>query len=177
MRKIKKITALHNRRKGFSLVELVVYASILALILVLIVHTVLAISSSYTHLKVIRNTENSAAVSMERITRSIRDAESVNNDGSILNANPGKLKLNTSVGGAGGSVELYLASTTLRIKENGVDMGPLTATGTRVTNLIFRPIQSPNSAAVKIEMEVEGSERNVLKTYKLYSTIILRGSY
>ena len=175
IRQIQKISPLFSR--GFSLIELIIYASILALILIVMVHTMFGIGSSYVNLKVMRNAENSAAVAMERMTRDIRDAESINLGASTLNAHPGKLLLNVLVGETLQTVEFSLSSTTLRVKENGVDQGPLTATNTAVTNLVFRPLQSLESEAVKIEMSVEGREGNVIKTYKLYSTIILRGSY
>src|SRR3989344_3568884 len=175
IRQIQKISPLFSR--GFSLIELIIYASILALILIVMVHTMFGIGSSYVNLKVMRNAENSAAVAMERMTRDIRDAESINLGASTLNAHPGKLLLNVLVGETLQTVEFSLSSTTLRVKENGVDQGPLTATNTAVTNLVFRPLQSLESEAVKIEMSVEGREGNIIKTYKLYSTIILRGSY
>src|SRR3989344_4982017 len=94
MRKIRQIQKKSLFSSGFSLIELIIYASILALILIVMVHTMFGIGSSYVNLKVMRNAENSAAVAMERMTRDIRDAESINLGASTLNAHPGKLMLN-----------------------------------------------------------------------------------
>jgi hypothetical protein len=63
------------------------------------------------------------------------------------------------------------------MKENNIDIGPITQLDALVTNLIFKHITTPNSSAVKIEMEVEASFGQLIKTRKNYDTVVLRGSY
>jgi type II secretory pathway pseudopilin PulG len=159
--------------KGFSLVEMVVYVSILAVVFVIVVNTLLIVSRSYSSIKISLDINNSATVSMERIISEIRKANSVNLVQSTFDSNPGRLVLNTVDNvGLPLIVDFYLEDDTLKLKEGGLFSGDLTD-GVDVTNLVFRRISNDTSEAVKIEMELSNGSKNKV----FYNTAVLRGSY
>jgi len=167
-----------KNKKGSSLIELLVYIFLLSVIVLILINTVMAMVISHRNIKIIRTIESSAASSMERMTREIRNAISVDVGSSILNTNPGKLVLNTlDVGGGAKIVEFYVDNGILKVKEQGVYRGPLSATRTRVNNLVFRQIDSTNSEAVIIEMQLEATTSQRVVNHNFYDTVILRGSY
>ena len=168
----------HNKRpQGFSLVEMIIYIFILTLLLFVIVNLLSSISDTRRAINVGRSLDNSMVFATERLTREIRNAISVDTTESVLNINPGKLVLNsTDSGGLPRTLEFFVSDGVLRMKENNIDIGPITQQDARVTNLIFRHLTTPNSSAVKMEMEIEaGPLGKSIKTKKNYDTIILRG--
>ena len=159
--------------KGFSLIEMIVYVSILSVVFVIVVNTLLIVSRSYSSIKVSLDINNSATVSMERMIREIRKARSIDLIQSTLNSHPGRLVLNTiDEEGLPLVVDFYLGNDTLKLKEGGVFSGDLTD-GVNVTNLVFRRISNGTSEAIKIEMELSNEDKNKV----FYNTIVLTGSY
>jgi len=162
--------------------EIVVYLGIVTILTVSVVNSIVGLVTIYERIKVVRQLRQSAVVSMDRMTREIRNASSVDVANSVLNANPGTLRLNTVTSAGTQTVTFALISTgpnagVIRVSENGVDKGPLTSGKASTTNLVFQLITTPNSQAVKIEMTMTASSSKFLRTANFYDTIILRGSY
>jgi Tfp pilus assembly protein PilW len=180
---IKKIMrARQGPKGGLSLVEIVVYLGIVTILTVAVVNSIIGLVTIYQKIKVVRQLRQSAVVAMDRITREIRNASSVDVGNSVLNTNPGSLQLNTVTPSGTQTVKFTLTNTgvnngVIRVLENGVDKGPLTSGRASTTNLIFRQITTPYSQAVKIEMTMVASSSKFIRTAKFYDTIILRGSY
>lgn len=143
-------------QKGTTLIETVIYISILVVIFGIFTSLVLSVSKSYLQLSVERNRDMAAISVMERITREIRASSSADV------STPGVLVLgNTSFA--------TTSSQNIQISVDNVDQGTLLPTGITVSRLIFDLVDSGRSKAVKMEMRLSG------QTY--YSTIILRGTY
>ncbi|MCX6701944.1 MAG: prepilin-type N-terminal cleavage/methylation domain-containing protein [Candidatus Zambryskibacteria bacterium] len=173
---------IHNRslfkNKGFSLVEMLLYISILTVILTVIANALYSLNRSYRVIQSAEIIESSAITSLDRMVREIRDASSVDNLQSTFNTSPGVLTLNTTDdSGANMTIQFFVSNQIVRVKENGVDIGPLTDFSTRVTNLVFRFITTAQSKALKIEMTIESGQGLNYKSKKFYSTAVLRGSY
>jgi type II secretory pathway pseudopilin PulG len=163
--------------KGYSLPEIVIYIGILVFLSVTIVTMLISFSHSKGRLTSAQNLSSSALTSMDRMVREIRSASDVNLSTSVLGTNPGKLVLSgADSSGASRTVEFSIISNTLHIKENTVDMGPLTQNGVLVTNLVFQRSASTTDQAVKIEMTLETGTSTSYKTEKFYSTAVLRQS-
>jgi type II secretory pathway pseudopilin PulG len=168
---------LSNSKKGFSLMEMIIYIAILVLILVVVINILFNIISSQKKFKTARSVENSAAYTLDRINREIRDATTIDTAGSIFNANPGKLMLNsTDSNGNARTVEFFISSSTVHIKENGVDLGRLTQADGSVTNLVFTHITNTHSDSVRTVMRVESGTSTNYRAENFYATTILRGS-
>lgn len=168
---------LKNSKKAFSLIEMVVYISILALIMVVVINMLAAIVQSQRNIKASKRVEESAILGFERMVREIRNAQSVDPT-SALGSSPGRLLLNyTDSLGNPRTVEFYLNSGVLTLKEDGVVSGPLSLGNASTTNLTFHMLDSGNSKGVKIKMTVESGQDSALKTMTFYTTAVMRGTY
>ena len=165
-------------KRGFSLFEMLIYVSILSAVLVLFVNSLLAINRSYAVVRAEMTLDNGAISSMERITRGIREATSIDLVQSVFGVNPSILVLNIldTVGNTS-KMTLSLINQTLHISKDGVDQGVLLPSTVTVPKLIFYSLDSVSSKAVKIEIQLENKETGVTRRNSYYSTVILRGSY
>lgn len=165
-------------RKGFSIIETLVYISLLAAIFLLFVNFTTGLVRSYGIVKAIRDLDNGALVSMERITREIRGSTTVDMGQTILDTSPGKLVLNQidSLGATTQTVFLVVNGN-LNITISGVDKGSLLPDGVTVTNLKFTKIDSTHSNAIKIDITLRSTRGKITKDENYHSTIIMRGSY
>lgn len=161
--------------EGFSLVEILVYIFILVLMLSVIMNIVVSVIRSGRIIQSLKNVENSFMISLERITRETRQAESVNLASSILDANPGRLVLeSTDTLGNPRTVAFYLSSRVLMLSENGVETGALTQVDAQVSNLVFRRFSGPNSEGVRTEVTIESGTSTHYRSNNFYFSATLR---
>ena len=164
--------------RGFTLVEALTYVALLSVILLAVTGLMLAMTTAYRSLRASRDVSIAASVVMDRIATEVRSAESIDAFGSVFGAHPGALRLNTlDAGGNPTTVEFFLAADALRIKEGGADKGSLSASSTRVTNLLFRRLIASTSEAVRTEITLEANYGGRVKSENFYLTNVLRGSY
>lgn len=157
------------KSKGFTLVEMLMYAGILAIILIVIFNIILSFMNSYRTLSALSSMESSATTAMERLTRDIRNSTSATVSGM------GSSTL-TLVSETGVNTQFYLQGETLHVGVNNVDLGPLTASTVNVTGLTFNVLNSTNSKAVKIDLTLESTSGTAVQTKNYHDTIILKGS-
>lgn len=162
------------------MIEIIIYTAILAVIFILVVNSLSVAMKAFNQGRVAVKINNSAETAIERMAREIRFAFDIDAS-SLFGSSPGRLVLNTYDLGSPETpttIEFYLDSGKLMIKEGILDAEQLTSSDLDVTNLIFRQITTPlMSRAVKIEMTIRGSSGNYQKTEDFHDTIILRGSY
>ncbi len=160
-------------KRGFTLIEALIYIAILSAVFVMFVNALLAINKSFAVIRTIM-TQNAAAVSsMERMTREIRGSVSVD-AASVLGANPGTLILNQA---DGSKITFLLINQSLHLELGGVDQGALLPASVTIPRLVFYKLDSGVSTAVKIEMQIQDKESGVTRAGSYYDTVILRGSY
>ena len=161
--------------KGFSVLEMLIYIAILVLMLSVIMNIVISVTRSGRIIKSLRNIENSAVLGLERIGRETRQAESVDLVSSILGVSPGHLVLKgTDALGNPRTVKFYLSSGALMFSENGIDVGALTQTEARVSNLVFYLFSGSNSQGIRAEMTIENGTSTHYRSDNFYSSAILR---
>lgn len=156
-------------KKGFSLVEMLIYVALLSVIFLLIVQTVLSFTGSYRQLAANRALEHTALKVMERITRDIRGASDVS-------VSSGTLTLIHSSNGVSTTTQFYLENQTVKMSINGTYYGPLSIASAPVTALIFTVLTASDSEAVKIDMTAQGKSGPVTRTKSFHSTIIAKES-
>lgn len=157
--------------------EMLIYIAILVLIMVVVLNILFNLISSQKKFKSARSVENSAAYTLERINREIRNAQSVDTLSSIFGTNPGTLKLiGTDSNGNPRTVEFFVSSSTVHIKENGIDLGRLSQADGRVTNLTFTHITNTHSDSVRTVIAIESGTTTNYRAENFYATTILRGS-
>jgi len=166
----------NSKNRGYLLIEMVIYVSLLTIIFIVAINMLLSFSQSYRALSALRLAEHSAIDSMERISRDIRLASSVDSGNSTLGTSPGVLTLIATSNGVSTTTKFYVQNGVLKVDVNGVYFGPLTLASASTTSLTFRLLSNTNSDAVKVDMTVEGTVGSITKSKTYHSTIILRGN-
>jgi len=166
--------------RGISLLEAVIYVAILAMIFVVVINTVIAVSNSFGKARLTRNVTSHGSAALERMLREVRLADSVNDSLSILGSHPGVLVLNTVISASDDtptSRTFSLDAGTLTLQEEESTPVPMTR-GVAVSNLVFYKITaSTTSEAVRIEMTVEDSAGTMSVSKDFSATAVLRRSY
>lgn len=168
----------YSPRKGFTLVEMIIYIAFFAMFSTLALQATIIVMNSFYRLRLTQNVNQSATVALERLSREIRNAYDFDVTQSTFETNPGRLMLNTKdAGGANTTTEFYMSTgNQLGLKEGGIDKGMLVTKNVTLTNLVFHPIATTNSKAIKIEATLQDSRGSAIQTVKFYDTIVLRGS-
>lgn len=165
-------------KQGYTLIELIVYVAIFAVFSVLATNSLLTMTRVFAENRVMRDLNSGAVVSMERISREIKGANSIDVALSTFSSNPGVLTLNsTDASGVARTVKFYVSDGILKIDENGTYLGDLTSQYVTVSNIIFRTFSTPQSSVIKIEMTLTSTRGNLVRTENFYNTISLRGDY
>ncbi|MEK7661874.1 MAG: prepilin-type N-terminal cleavage/methylation domain-containing protein [Patescibacteria group bacterium] len=113
-----------RKNGGYTLLELIVYVSVVALLAVISVQSTLSLTRTFSEAKSYGDIRESGTASLERIIKEIRFASSVNLPNTTLNSNPGRLTLNTTDElGNPKTVEFYVSDNSLRLIDGGVDKG------------------------------------------------------
>lgn len=167
--------------RGFTLVEMIIYIAFFAILSVLTVNATIMVMKSFYTLRINQSISQSATTALERMSREIRNAYSVDTVNSTFTTSPGRLTLMTkNAVGALTTVEFYTtAGNQINMKVGGVDQGSLMAKTVTATNLVFIYMSGTNSKYIKIEMtlrDTRDARSGFTKTVKFYDTIVLRGS-
>lgn len=166
-----------NKKEGFTLLEVLIYTAVLAMLLIIVSKSLIVVISTYRAFDARRDIQDSAISSIERITREIRNAGSVSTSGSAFGSNPGSLVISVNEEGTPVTREFSISNGRLHLYEDGNDLGPLTSADVEVQNLIFYHLTTENSELVKIELGlVAGEGKNQVNKSFFFSTV-LRGSY
>lgn len=168
-----------NLMRGYSIVEIIVYLAIFTAISILVINSFIVILSSFNTTNMNRKMLEAGTVTMERMSREIRQAKNVDIVNSFLNINPGVLQLNSTDSG-GNSITIKFKSENngeLNLYKNNNLEGNLLGNNLSVTNLIFSRITTTESEAVRVRMTLQYSEGNNTKSENFYDTIVLRGGY
>jgi prepilin-type N-terminal cleavage/methylation domain-containing protein len=164
------------KKRGFSLVEMLIYVSILSIFTVAMVSVILSFTQSYRTLLALRNVDNTAIDAMERMSRDIRNASSIDTANSTLGSNPGVLTLVSTSGSLSTTTKFYLQGGVLKMDVNGSYYGPLSVGGSSVTKLIFTKLSSSISSAVKIDLTITSTVGPIIKTKQYHATVMLKGA-
>ncbi len=166
------------RERGLSIIETVVYVALFSILSVVLVSSLMRITRAFNEFRIDRDINDSSIASMERITREIKNARSINLSGSSFATSSSKILLNTTDAvGTAMTVEFSVASGTLRVKENGVDKGALNSAKTTVDAFVLYLVNNSNSATVKIELFLSGQRGGAVKDAVFYNSAVMRDAY
>jgi len=150
-------------KKGYTLVEMIIYISLIVIIMVAVVGIVIAVMKSGKYVGALNEIENSAILSLNRISREIRIASSA----TLLNSS----NINF------GTTTIYLNSGLGRIYiDDGSGPNPLTSSKVNVSRLFFTKITSTSSTAVRVEMTLSASSSDMYLSKDFNTTTVLRGT-
>lgn len=163
-----------KKERGFSLVEVLVYMTVLTLILSIILGSLTVVAEIQERVVAGKDLSKSASISLDRILRETRLSESINTEETVFDNPEGVLFLEREdvVGG----VKFYLFEGSLYIEKEG-EVGRLNHKNTEVEHFYLREIITEKYEAVKIEMKISYPYSNGSIEQSFQSTAILRGSY
>jgi len=146
-------------RRGFTLMEVLVYIAILAIVILVISSFLIWAVRTNTKNKVMAETLDNARRAVEIITHEIKEAESIYAPTSIFDSHPGQLSLETKkyspVGESLTYVDFYLCENHLCLKKESQDPIFLTSDRVEVKNLIFSQIISGQIPSIQIDLRVD----------------------
>ena len=154
--------------RGYTLLETVIYVSILAVIAVLALGSILSVYKAFGKTKVERKLALNGDVAMERMLRDTRSAASTDAVVSIFGSSPGVLKI--------GGTQFSLSGSVLQVAEGAGTPQALTS-DVNVSNLVFYRAVSANSEIIKIEMTLQAGSGIFQKSKNFYGSAGLRGIY
>lgn len=141
-------------KKGFTLIEMLVYVAVLAILTLAISSFVLWTIRSNTKAKVMRETLDNARRAMEIMTYEIKEAESIYTP----IATSSQISLETIKYLPNGEtttyIDFYLCDTRLCLKKESQDPIALTSERVEVNNLIFSQFVTASSSSVQINLGV-----------------------
>jgi len=160
-----------HRQAGYSLVELVFYVSIFAVLSIAIINSLITMTKSFKETSIQAEFTQSANI-MERISREIRQAYSINTISSS------SLKLDSrDAAGVDKIIEFVLTGTNLLYYENNIFIGNLNQPNIVVSSISFTKIETIKSKAVKVSFSVQSVPDSFARTVNFYDTVVLRGGY
>jgi len=165
-----------QNKRGFSLVEIVIYIAIFAMLSLLVINSLMTVMSSFTTTRTNIILEEAGINSMERMSREIRGSNSID----LVNSDlvHGILKLNyTDSSGNPAIIQLSNDGGALDFYREHLFIGNLLGSNATLESLSFTPINTAHSEAIKINMSIKSTYGHPTKTVNFYDTVVLRGSY
>jgi prepilin-type N-terminal cleavage/methylation domain-containing protein len=147
-------------RKGFTLVEILIYIAVLAIIISAVSSFILWQIASGAKSRAIRETQYNAERALSIITQEIREAKGVYGPTSLFNVNPGQLSLENAkylpVGETASYIDFFLCETRLCLKKESQSPVALTSDRVQVSNLVFSQIATTSTApSIQINLKID----------------------
>lgn len=162
-----------NFKGGYTLLEVLFYIALFSILTFVVIDSLITMTRAFRQTTVQADLM-SASSFMERISREIRQASSVNS------ISASDLKLNTKDElGNDKTVRFLLSGTDVQFFENDILTGNLNTPNIQVTALSFTHITIPtsNGKAVKFSLSAKSSRDTTNRVKNFYNTINFRGDY
>lgn len=166
-----------NYSLGFTLVEFLVYIGVFSFISILAVNMFLTISSAFVEIRANHELSRSAFLVMEKITREIKSANSINGSSSLGSSASSLILNGLDSSGNPRTVSFSISGGQINFYENENLIGGLLTNTVSVNSFLVRNVTTNVSSALKIELALSFNRGSVVKTENFYSTVILRGGY
>lgn len=160
-------------QRGFSLIEMLVYLSLLIVITAVGISTILSFSDTFTRYQAEKQLTLQVRGALERMVADIRNATAVDVAASALGTSPGTLELL-----AVGTAQTYtLTDGAVTVAVDGGTPSVLTGAGVTVDGLTFTHYESVSTELVRVAVTATASAGEVTVTETFYTSAVLRGSY
>lgn len=170
----------HNSEKAMTLIETLVYMSLLIILLAAIINSILVLTTHYRAVRSTREIEDTGIAILDRMTRDIRSADDVLTDSSVFNVSPGTLSIISRdvTSGLSTTTVFYVSNGRFVVSENGVFLGPLSKAGVQIVGFTVRLVDTANADAIKIELSMQSDQAApYIVSKNFYSTVVMRGTY
>ncbi len=161
-------------RRGFSIIEIIIYLAIFTIMSIVVINSFMVIISSFSSVRMNHDLSDGGSVSMEKISREIRQAKNVD----MINSSNSLLQLNsTDSSGNNMIIKIVKEGNLLNFYRNGNLIGNLLDNNTILNLISFDYITTVNSTGVKIKMTLQENHNQNVKIENFYDAVILRGGY
>lgn len=168
------------KSKGFTLIELIVYVAVFAILMTTITLLAIAFIENTAKNRIKKEVVSGAYSAMNSIIYEIKRANNIYTPTSIFNSNVGQLSLETSQGLPPGEEITYLdfyvdSDNKLYIKREGQNPQILISENLKVTNLEFEHLDSTiDSVRINLTVEYDATVSEYQYSYGLSSSASLR---
>ncbi len=164
---------------GFSLVEIIIYFALLAIISTVVIGSIISLFKNYNVVRANQDIEYNAITILDKLTRDVRDARSVNVSDSSFSVAEGAVSLNigsSTNDTASSTVKFYLNANKVKYMKDGADLGNLSTNNVTVSNFKIYYITASSSEAIKVELNLEVTPHlnSAVISKNFYTTIQLR---
>ena len=171
-----------NNKKGIGLIEIVIYAGLLAMISVLLVNFLMQVINTYYMVRAEREVIGQGRAAIETVHKTIAQAQSVYAPTSAFGIDSGQLSLVTTQGAIAGHATAYMdfwvENGRLWIRREGELPMALTGTSVNVTQFkLERVVQALGVQAVRTTLHIEYARLKFAASTTLYATSAIRGNY
>ncbi len=163
----------HASVRGFSLIEVLVYIAVTVFVSTAGVLTYLSLNTVLLRQETERSVNHAAVVALEKISRDLRSASSVNTSQSTLGTSPSTLTLNVGTSTTGFSI----VGGVLVYTRGGVEVGPLTGTAVTIENFTVDRYLGTSTELVRVALTLSAENKAASTTRTYYTSAVLRGSY
>jgi type II secretory pathway pseudopilin PulG len=160
-------------KRGFSLVEVLVYLAVTVLVSLAGVETYLSLDTVLVRNATERAVNHSAMVALERIGSEIKSGIGLNTAQSTFGSSPGEL---TVVYGTTTS-NFSVNAGQLIFTQNGTVIGPLTSESVIVESFVVDRYVGTTTEIVRISLTLSGNSKAASTTRTYYTSGVLRGTY
>lgn len=162
-----------NFSKGYSVIELVIYVALFVVISVVVVQSLIFIMKTYANARSFRVIQQNGELVMERMTREIRQSNTIGVAGSVFGSSPGTLVVSGSDTSGVAYVDAFsVVNGAVQLSVNGA-VSNLTSSEVVVSNLTFWNVVNTNVRAVKVQLTLTTTTIPVV-TKTFYTTVGLR---
>jgi|GEM_PF-2563998 len=162
-----------SRTGGYSLMELLVYIALFALISLVLINALITVMRTYASAVRYRTLQNNGSLVMERITRELREGTTATT--SVCATTPGTASIaSTDTANVAHTNTFSVSNGIIQLATDGGAATNLSTSEVTVTSLTFCPITIGTGAAVKTKL-VLTTTGTAPYSATFYSTIVLRG--
>lgn len=144
---------------GFTLIEILVYVAVLAILVSAVSSYFLWMSHSNIKIRAMREVLDNARRTMEIMTYEIKEAKSIYTPTSSFDSHPGQLSLEIKKylpeGETTSYIDFYLCGNQLCLKKESQNPITLTSDRVEVNNLVFSQVVTSNVFSIQIDLEVD----------------------
>lgn len=170
-------TNFFKKEKGFTLVELLVYMSGLLILGSVLILMIVQFYGLYKEIIVVPRADRVGLILVDRITKDIRGADSIDVFESQFGTTNGVLKLTERVNESIVTKTFSVENGRVQYQEDSSSPVPLSSNDFTVSNFNFTFVQTGISQAIRFNLELQFDSAEGLDTRTYTGFAILRESY
>lgn len=149
----------HNKnKKGFSIMEIIIYLAILGVISILVTDNIISLFKNYNIVRANQEIEYNAISILDKLTRDTHDAKNVVVDQSSFSVPLGAITLNIASStnpAVDNKIKFYLEDGRVKYDRDAVYFGNLSTDNINVSNFKIYYINGTTTEAIRVELNIE----------------------